>query len=194
MKKLIFLSLLLIFSCSSDNENSCTPVACLNGGTQTADCACDCPDGYSGSDCSSQLTPTSIRILRLNVKKFPNTTENGNVWDEIAIGSATNPDLQLDIRNSSDEVIYSSDVLDDRISSGNCDDENYFYPDILLVGSDVTSPLDFFLYDEDTTGWEYIGGSVNVVLYNSDNNFPNTLILGECSGIGVFEIYVEYTW
>ena len=191
----LLLLLLITTSCSSDDDvNSCAPIECLNGGLKTDDCGCDCPDGYTGSDCSSQLIPKSIRILRLNVKKFPNTKENGNLWDEVAIGSATNPDLQLDIRNSSDEIIYSSEVLDNRISSGNCDDENYFYPNTLIVGSEVTSPLDFILYDEDTTGWEILGGGADVVLYTSDNNFPNTLVLGECSGFGFIEIDVEYTW
>jgi len=41
-------TLLLLASCSSD---PCEEVTCLNGGT-CDDGSCDCPDGWTGTDCS----------------------------------------------------------------------------------------------------------------------------------------------
>jgi len=193
---IITLSLLLFItvSCSSDDsDDACTPIECLNGGIETVDCGCDCPEGYSGTDCSTQITPSSITILRVNVKKFPMTDENGDVWDQVAVGSSTNPDLQLDILNANNEFIYSSEALDNRVSSGNCDDTNYFFPAVQLSGEQISSQLTFALYDEDLTDWELMGGW-QIILYSSNNGFPNPYPIGECSDNIVFELDLEYNF
>ena len=189
------------FICSSDDDsidddsiNDCTQVECLNGGTETVDCECDCLEGYGGNDCGTQLTPSSITILEVDVKKFPMSDEDGNVWDQVAVGSSTNPDLQLDILDASEEPIYQSEALDDRVSSGNCDDTNSFLPSVQLSGDDITSELSLVLYDEDTTEWEFIGGWTINELYSSNDGFPIEISVGECSDDIVFELVLDYSW
>ena len=199
MRNLIITLSLLLFitvSCSSDDsDDACTPIECLNGGIETGDCGCDCPEGYSGTDCSSQVTPSSITILRVNVAKFPNTKLNGDDWDEVAVGSTTRPDLQLDILNASNEIVYSSQALDNRISSGTCDDVNLFYPAFELSGSSITSSLALSLWDEDTSTYDFMGGyTISSGLYSSNNGFPNSIRVGECTSDFVFELDLEYTW
>lgn len=185
-------------SCSSEDDSvkGCTPIECLNGGTPITtiaeDCGCNCPEGYSGTDCSSQITPSSITILRVNVKKFPMVDEDGDVWDQFAVGSSTNPDLQLYILNANDEVIYESEALDDIASSGNCDDINYFYPAVQLSGEQISSQLTFALYDEDTADIELMDGWIIGGLYSSNNGFPDTSLIGECSDNIVFELNLNY--
>jgi hypothetical protein len=192
---ILFLFLFLAISCSDNSDDSCTPITCLNGGIQTTDCGCDCPESYTGSTCDIQVTPSSIRILRANVKKFPNfNPATGNVWDDLLIGAFTNPDLQLDILDANDNILFKSYSLDNRISSSNCDDENLFYPNIFLNSIDITSPLSIKLYDEDTSGYYELMGGYIFILYSSDNNFPNTGSIGSCSDSIVFELDLEYSW
>ncbi|NGZ89997.1 hypothetical protein [Psychroflexus maritimus] len=120
--------------------------------------------------------------------------ENGDVWDQVAVGSSTNPDLQLDILNANDDFIYSSEALVDRASSGNCDDTNYFFPAVQLSGEQISSQLSFELYDEDSTDWEGMGGWIIGGLYSSNNGFPDTITIGECSDNIVFEVDLDYSW
>lgn len=199
MRNLIITLSLLLFittSCSSDDsDDACTPIECLNGGIETVDCGCDCPEGYSGTDCSTQITPSSITILRVNVKKFPDRKPNGDRWDTGLFGiGGSDADLQLDILNANGNVIYISEALVDRASSGNCDDTNYFFPAVQLSGEQISSQLTFALYDEDPNDWEFMGGWQIGGLYSSNNGFPDTITIGECSDNIVFEVELDYSW
>lgn len=55
-------TLLALSACKKEERQepsilSCT-ISCQNGGTVTSDCACDCPPGYSGTNCQIVLGPT----------------------------------------------------------------------------------------------------------------------------------------
>jgi hypothetical protein len=96
--KIIALFTLVLFSsgCSSDStDDGCTPITCLNSGISNSNCGCDCPQGFTGSNCSTQIMPTSIKILKVRVKKFPNLKENGDQWDVLATGNLVRPDLNI---------------------------------------------------------------------------------------------------
>jgi len=83
MKKIIALLFVLVLNlnCSSDSSApACTPISCLNGGVSKPDCGCNCPQGYTGSNCGTQITPSSIYVKKIRVKKFPDT-DNGTWWD-----------------------------------------------------------------------------------------------------------------
>ncbi len=58
------LTVLEYSGCSSNNENDpCGNLECLNGGEKIAgidDCHCDCPAGYTGTNCETKVTTTCV--------------------------------------------------------------------------------------------------------------------------------------
>lgn len=198
MKKLIKFSTILILvlffsSCSSESsDDGCTPITCLNGGISNSNCGCDCLQGFSGSNCSTQIMPTSIKILKVRVKKFPNLNSSGNQWDNLAVGNFVRPDLNIDIKIG-DVVMYDSNVLDDKTSNSNCTDTYDFFPDLALNSTGFNSQLTFRLYDYDPTSYDFIGG-YNTFIYSPTSGFPNTLLLGTCNDTLVFELTLQYVW
>lgn len=189
MKKLIFLSLFLIFSCSSDNEsdNSCTPIACLNGGTQTTDCGCDCSDGYIGSDCSTRLIPISVKITNITVKKFPNL-DNGNLWDALS-----DADITFTIESPSDIEIYEEPTYYNDASG-----LNVSYPftlDPALTIYNVTENHTLYLFDYDDLSLDDIMAGLVFKPYDSSREgFPTSFTISNNANTFECDFTVEYTW
>ena len=86
MKTKIFRGILALtlsviyFGCSSKSDDQCQTISCENGGV-FINCECDCPDGYTGTNCQTQVTPLSITITKVTLNLFPLTDSNGNAWD-----------------------------------------------------------------------------------------------------------------
>ena len=103
--------LLFIFllGCSSDTLVPCIPVTCKNGGVSTSNCGCTCPQGYTGSDCSFQVTPTKITITKITVTNFSNYAISGLNWD-VSLPTSANalPDIYFKIINSVGGDFYIS--------------------------------------------------------------------------------------
>ena len=194
MKKLIFLSLFLIFSCSSDNEsdNSCTPVACLNGGTPTTDCGCDCPEGFSGSDCSVKLTPTSVSITKIDIKKFPDSY-NGDWWDTFP--SNSDADIYFTIQNPSETEIYNG--LNELGFFEDASGLNEIYPFTLSPPLTITNEAGnhiLILYDEDLDLDDYVSLLVFKPYNASLSGFPSTYTVNNPPNTFECDFTVEYTW
>ena len=77
MKNVLFLfflgsSLIVFNGCDKDtsspsqNNDPCESIVCYNGG-YCVNGECLCPEGYTGPDCSQQVTPTKIRITKIEV-------------------------------------------------------------------------------------------------------------------------------
>jgi hypothetical protein len=189
----IFILVLFFSSCSSDSsDDGCTPITCLNGGISNSNCGCDCPQGFTGSNCSTQIMPTSIKILKVRVKKFPNLKDNGDQWDQVVTGNFVRPDLNIDIKIG-DVVLYDSNVLDDRTSNSNCTDTHDFFPNLALNSTGFNSQLSFRLFDYDITSYDFMG-SYNTFIYSSTSGFPTTLLVGNCNNTLVFELTLQYVW
>jgi EGF-like domain len=70
---------LMLFTASC-TQDPCAKLTCQNGGTCTNG-ECACPEGWSGSDCATQKTPTKIKISKIEVLDFKATDPNGAGWD-----------------------------------------------------------------------------------------------------------------
>ena len=195
-KILAFLLLTLNFlSCSSDSsENPCTPISCLNNGVSNSNCGCDCPTGFSGTNCGTQITPTSITITKIRVKKFPSAKPNGNWWDTFPNSDA---DIYVTIQNSNLNVIYKHPTVynDAEIINSNFYD---FIPASPLIITNVNSQYLVNLYDFDgfsnDSNNDFIGFA-GVTLYSlSQTGFPTTKTLTGLSGQLEFELTLQYTW
>ena len=65
----IYTLVVLFVSC----EKACKMV-CLNGGFVIEDCGCNCPLGYTGSNCRTALPLKSMTITNIIVNDFPTST------------------------------------------------------------------------------------------------------------------------
>jgi hypothetical protein len=198
-KKLSLVIVVMLFvSCSSDSgDTPCTPIACLNGGTSTADCGCDCPEGFTGSNCSTQITPTQIKITKIRVKKFPNLRPNGSNWDVFALPGWERPDIfpaLFPFQGTS--VLFVGTPISDSFSYGN--DSFDFIPTTPIVITQINQQFTLILYDDDSTtinpnSSEQMGG-FNFYIYDSSGGFPTTLPINNSTSSYGFELTLSYVW
>lgn len=194
--------LIAFFGCSSDSSsdsNSCTPITCYNSGISNPSCGCDCPEGYSGADCSKQLTPSKITITKIRVKYFPNT-DAGSSWD-ISLPTANNsfPDIFLTLENSSLTEIYQSTTYYKNVIS---DGSLYydFVPETPISITSLSSGYILNLLDYDgadsnlNDGVDDNMGFIAFNLYSSTGGFPNTISVLDTSKSLGFELSLAYTW
>ncbi len=204
MKKIIALLVVLMLNinCSSDSNApvACTPIPCLNGGVSNANCGCDCPQGYSGANCSTQVLPTTIKITKIKVKYFPNT-DNGDFWD-ISIPTAANasPDIYVTLQNSNDVELYNSPTYFSNVLSNGTNTWDFIPNTPISVPFIYFNSLKMRLYDYDgavsnvNDGVDDLMSSSIFNIYNSTGGFPTTLeLLNTSTPIG-YELTLEYTW
>lgn len=188
----MLLIIALFFGCSKDDSSStpaCTPIACLNGGVSTPDCGCDCPQGYTGSNCGTQVTPLQILITKIKVTAFPSTTTNGNLWDQGAIGNFVRPDIFPYLTIGSTALLQGTAVQDAVNTSV------YTWTPttpVVLTQSQINSQFSLSLYDEDSLTNEFMGGW-DFYIYNSAGGFPTTKTVG-AAGPVTFELTLSYVW
>src|SRR5690606_11413519 len=117
---LLFLSILTTtyLGCSSDTDSEdCETITCVNGGA-FVDCECVCPQGYTGSDCSIQVTPSKVIISKATVKVFPLEKSDGSSWDGWIIDPEEQlPDIFLTFSNDGN-ILYESDFYYENALGG----------------------------------------------------------------------------
>ena len=194
LKKIAILSIVMfLFGCSKDSPTTtpaaCTPITCLNGGVSRPDCGCNCPQGYTGSNCGIQITPLQVLITKIRVTKFPDTNA-GSWWDTLPNSDA---DIYVTIQNSSSTTLYSSPTyIQDATSNG----VNYydFVPSTPIVFSNVTSGYMMNIYDYDTVGSNQLMDFNAFYLYNSLGGFPTTKTYTNSTGTFSFTLTLSYVW
>ena len=204
MKKLIALLIILVMNlnCSSDSNDpvACTPIPCLNGGTSNANCGCDCPQGYSGTNCSTQMLPTTIKITKIKVKYFPNT-DNGNFWD-ISFPTAVNasPDIYVTLQNSNNVELFNSPTYFENVISNGTNTWDFTPSTPISIPFIYFNSLKIRLYDYDgavsnvNDGVDDLMTSSIFNIYSSTGGFPTTLnLLDSTTPIG-YELTLQYTW
>jgi hypothetical protein len=189
----------LVLSCSSDSSNSstppCTPIVCLNGGTSRPDCGCNCAIGFTGPNCSSQISPTKILITQIKVKNFPNKKPDGvTTWDNYLVTSYNSPDI-FPLLSLGSASLYQGAALQDVISNGNGTDNFTWTPSTPIQIISINSQYTLSLYDEDagSPGYEFMGG-FNFYLYDSTGGFPTIITLSNATSPYKFELTVSYVW
>ncbi len=204
MKKLIALLIILVMNlnCSSDSNDpvACTPITCLNGGTSNADCDCDCPQGYSGTDCSTQMSPITIKITKIKVKYFP-LTDNGDFWD-ISIPTTANasPDIYVTLQNSNNVELFNSPTYFGNVLSNGTETWDFTPSTPISISFVYFNSLNIRLYDYDgavsnvNDNVDDLMASSTFDIYSSTDGFPTTLtLLNPTTPIG-YELTLQYTW
>lgn len=200
------ISIVLIFvfflGCSKEEDSivPCVPVTCKNGGTSTPNCGCTCPQGYTGSDCSFQVTPSKITITKITVTAFPNLNTNGFNWD-VTLPTVTNslPDIYVKLKNSVGSDFYeSSTYFKNAMSDGTKPYE--FIPSTPLEVTNAISVFTFQLYDYDSAdsnvndGIDDLMASKVFSLYSPTGGFPSTLTVTDTNIPVSFTLSLSYTW
>jgi hypothetical protein len=198
LKSVILIMLFAISGCSSSSDDSpaaCIPIVCQNGGTSTADCGCNCPDGYQGANCATQKIVTRINISKIRVTKFPNRDTSNNYWDGSLPDYSPDIYVELYVDNSgtaypvySNPNSYVSNVISDNIHYWD------FIPTTPIHIEEVLNDYAIQLGDNDThdsvpTANEQMG----YVWFNpTDMSFglPSTLYIS--NGNYSFELSVTY--
>ncbi|MEN8858463.1 MAG: hypothetical protein ABF260_10435 [Flavobacteriaceae bacterium] len=187
MKKVQKILFVTILSCASvftncNKEDECADVTCYNGGV-CDNGTCDCIEGYEGSSCNDQKTPSRISISEVRIKRFPQS-DGGSSWD---IGSG--PDIFISLSKGS-ALFHTQPTYFENATSGN----NYVYrPTPSIDLTDVTARYSINLYDYDTGSSDDWMGGIYFTPYYSDNEFPEIISVDAGAGLA-FELKVNYVW
>lgn len=178
---IILAILILTPACKKD---PCESTLCVRG--HCANGTCVCPDGYTAADCSQQIKPARILVLKVVVKKFPATDPSGGSWD-----LTNGADLFFDVLLGND-VIYT--WTGGAIFNANPNIEHTFNTLGTLVLDKPDDRYSIRLWDQDDfLPHDYIGG-VNFTPYNSQNQFPRWLELRPDGALVTFDLEVQYVF
>lgn len=195
-------ALLLFFfliGCASDTLVPCVPITCKNGGVSTSNCGCTCPQGYTGSDCSFQVTPTKITVTKITVTSFTNY-DNGSTWD-VQFPTVQNSlaDIYIKIKNSVGSDFYVSPTYFKNVMS----DGTRTFDFVPSTPLEITNPLSIYtfqLYDYDSAdsnlndGVDDLMASKVFSAYSMSGGFPTTLTITDSSIPLSFKLTLSYTW
>jgi len=189
MKKIgtfvILLAYLLLAGCSKNNADPCENVSCLNGGT-CANGTCNCPEGFTGSDCSQEKTPTSMVIKSITVTKFSKTTSNGAGWD-----LTSGPDLTFVLVNKTKNTSYQHDKYIENVTTTTAKFGNLE----LTVSPTDRYVIELYDYDLGLTNLidpdDFMGGIDVSYLWDKGGKFPKKIALDAGGSVG-FEFELIY--
>ncbi len=183
MKKLIipFLSMLLLFSCSKDEPiDLCAGVICRNGGN-CINGDCDCPEGFSGPDCSTIDVPRKVTIKSIKVVDYPSVKPDGTSWDDIG-----EHDPVVKIYSENETLLWSSTIKQNIPYTK----PQTFACDLVLPESDGRYIIRFIDDDGILGSDQMMGWFFNA--YGLFGTYSSPLTVG--SGDSIFELTMDFDY
>ncbi len=213
----LFISISSLNSCDKDDPapDPCENITCLNGGT-CDDGNCDCPDGYSGTNCetydechnvtclnggvcvngdcdcadgySGPSCADQITPTKVRISKIKITSfPQYDGGSSWDVGSG--PDIYIYITKGS-TVIHEQPTMFENADSS----IDYTYtPSTYIDITDVTAQHGISLYDYDSGSDDDFMGGILFYPYHDTNEFPTTMNLDAGAGI-TFELTLSYVW
>lgn len=168
-----------MLACSSDSDSDPAPQ--------------ECPAGFTGTNCQTQIIPTRIKITKFRVTFF-NNQDNGSSWD-----TGSGPDIFLQLVNGAGgSSIWLSEVYyPDAFSTGTNSFE--FVPNSPIAITNVMSPFTIYLGDNDQidipSNPNDLMGNILFNIYTPGSGFPATLQLTDGKAIPFrVELSLLYEW
>lgn len=164
-----------ITGCSSDDSKSeVLPV--------------ECPDGFTGTDCSTKKRPTKIYITGIDIVSYPMINGEGNAWDWIEMGENENPDVYFSIY-SGGQYIYTADSYYE-----NADGETLsFQTPLYTENINLAILVELRDYDEATNEYEYMSSTLPFFIYDPQQTYFPQSVLAQ-NGNTTVRINLKYEW
>lgn len=143
-----------------------------------------CETGYSGSNCTIQITPKQIVVSKIVITGFPPTTTNGAGWD-----LTDGPDIfpRFFISNT---LVWSSTSHYSNCTNGY---QYEFTPAQNIIITNTMAQCNVSLYDWDSASADDSMTGVSFYPYSSSGGFPNTLTYTAIDGFKV-TIFLSYVF
>tara|TARA_B100000963_G_scaffold302195_1_gene275035 strand:- start:170 stop:838 length:669 start_codon:yes stop_codon:yes gene_type:complete len=213
---IIFLLVFALLQLNSCKKDPCETVICLNGGVCN-DGLCDCPDGYSGTQCETYDDCFGIVCLNNGVcvngicncpegytgsDCSQQVTPNKIKINKIVVKDfpptdngagwdlISGPDIYPEIYDPQNNLLYSSSTYFPDA------DPQIDYDFDCSPSVDLTDPnaqYIFQLMDYDTGSDDWMG-SIGFTPYYSTNGFPSVLTYSVNTNGLSFDLHVTYTW
>ncbi len=152
----------------------------------------NCPQGFTGSDCSTKITPTKMFITKIVVNQYPLLTSNSQYWDTGEDTSEFQPDIVLALTFADGTSIVNDDIRTD--SSGAATFQ--IVPTLALA--DVNEDLILFSvldYDGGDGSTSDIMAQKYIQLYDNEGSvFPSVIHVVDVGQLLQAEIHVSYEW
>jgi hypothetical protein len=199
MRKLFKISAFVLLTlnflgCSSDSsDDPCVPITCLNNGVSNSDCGCDCPQGYSGTNCSLEITPTKIKITKIRIKQFSNLNLDGFLWD-----GTNRADIYIKLYKPTTNLIFTSSFYTANANGdGTSFYDEVFNPQIESTLSSSIFKMELIDYDGDdfldTNGDDLMHtATFSTYVETQGSNFPNSFEIKDSSQQLTVEVFVTY--
>lgn len=197
LKKALFLLMLSVFfSCEKSDQpyqDPCATTICYNDGVCVSG-TCECPTGFTGANCQTQVAPLSIAITKIVVREFSNTPPTGGFWDNQ--GSGFSPDIDVRVfrqQNTSFIKVYESpSFYTDAVSPGEYTFE--LNTPITIYQTDNPHVISIYNYNglDIPAGEDEEIGSVALYPYEPNQGFPPMRKI--TLGYATVDVYFSYTW
>lgn len=181
---LILLSAAAALTFSSCKKDPCEDVNCQNGGVCNEG-TCDCPEGFSGAECGTAITPTSMTITQIDVIDFPGT-DNGSDWDPFV---DTDPDILIElVDDGTSSILYTSSTF-----SNQADGSQFSINGLDIAITGPTSTYTLTMVDYDATSGDDPMGNITFTPYNG-SSFPSTISVKDDALQIDYRVHVSYAW
>lgn len=162
-QKLLLLVFVLVFSSCGDNE-------------------IDCPEGFTGVDCTQELQPRIVTASKVEIANLPSLRPDGRPWDSI-----TNPlpDPLIEIEGFGLSG-FIGDLAEDEVAT-------------YVLGAfaiDLTKETKITIFDNDTSPTDPVimiekMDSFSFPAYEKGMGFPSSISRGDAPQVTLF---LEYDW
>lgn len=143
-----------------------------------------CPDHFTGTNCTDQITPSKITITRISVLGFE-PLNSGQYWDSNS-GLA---DVMISLYGNNQLLWESTYTMDCNPNS-----EYNYYPSpnpVSIFESAFNNPMKVTLTDYDGPVSPVID-DITFSIYSNNNGLPSVIHL--TSGYTKVDVYLSYSW